>query len=32
MLSCPSCKSQHPVKNGRIHNGKQNYRCRDCSR
>ncbi|BAY56065.1 hypothetical protein NIES2135_28930 [Leptolyngbya boryana NIES-2135] len=32
MLSCPSCESKHVVKNGRIHNGKQNYRCRDCGR
>ena len=32
MLSCSSCESQHTVKNGRIHNGKQNYRCRDCGR
>ena len=32
MISCPSCESKHTVKNGRIHNGKQNYRCRDCAR
>ena len=32
MIFCPSCESQHTVKNGRIHNGKQNYRCRDCGR
>lgn len=32
MLSCPSCESKHTVKNGRIHNGKQNYRCQDCGR
>ena len=32
MLSCPSCPSKHIVKNGRIHNGNQNYRSRDCGR
>ena len=32
MISCPSCESKHTVKNGRIHNGKQNYRCRGCGR
>jgi transposase-like protein len=32
MLSCPSCESKQTVKNGRSHNGKQNYRCRDCGR
>ncbi len=32
MISCPSCESKHTVKNGRIHNGKQNYPCRGCSR
>jgi transposase-like protein len=32
MISCPSCKTDRTVKNGRIHNGKQNYRCRDCGR
>jgi transposase-like protein len=32
LLSCPSCDSQKIVKNGKIHNGKQNYRCRDCGR
>jgi transposase-like protein len=31
-IACPSCNSQHIVKNGRIHNGKQNYRCYDCRR
>jgi transposase-like protein len=29
---CPSCDSEQIVKNGKIHNGKQNYKCRDCSR
>lgn len=32
MISCPTCESRHTVKNGRIHNGKQNYRCRGCGR
>ena len=32
MLSCPRCGSDHVVKNGRIHNGKQNHKCRACGR
>ncbi len=32
LLSCPKCGSNHIVKNGKIHNGKQNFKCRDCSR
>jgi transposase-like protein len=31
-IFCPSCESKQIVKNGKIHNGKQNYRCRDCGR
>ena len=31
-LICPSCESKKIVKNGKIHNGKQNYKCRDCRR
>ena len=31
-LICPSCHSQNIVKNGRIHNGKQNHKCRHCGR
>ena len=31
-LTCPSCQSTHIVKNGRIHNGKQNFKCRQCGR
>lgn len=31
-LTCPSCGSQKVVKNGRIHNGKQNQKCRGCGR
>ena len=30
--SCPSCNSEQIVKNGKIHNGKQNYKCRNCGR
>jgi insertion element IS1 protein InsB len=31
-LDCPSCGSEKIVKNGKIHNGKQNHKCRDCRR
>ena len=31
-LVCPSCGSHNIVKNGRIHNGKQNHKCRNCDR
>ncbi len=31
-LACPTCNSTHVVKNGKIHNGKQNFRCRECGR
>lgn len=31
-LPCPSFGSLTVVKNGCIHNGKQNYKCRDCGR
>ena len=30
--SCPDCGSTNIVKNGKIHNGKQNHKCKDCSR
>ena len=30
--TCPSCGSQHIVKNGSTHNGKQKYQCNDCKR
>ena len=30
--ACPACDSTHIVKNGKIHNGKQNYKCRSCGR
>ena len=29
---CPKCNSENVVKNGFIHNGKQNYKCKDCAR
>ncbi|MEB3336901.1 MAG: IS1 family transposase [Leptolyngbyaceae bacterium] len=29
---CPKCGSRYVVKNGRIHNGKQNFKCRACNR
>ena len=30
--TCPVCQSSHVVKNGKIPNGKQNFRCRKCGR
>ena len=30
--SCLSCASGRIIKNGYIHNGKQNHKCNDCSR
>lgn len=32
MLNCPSCESNNVVKNGFIHNGKQNHKCKACGR
>jgi transposase-like protein len=32
MPNCPKCTSTLTVKNGRIHNGKQRFRCQDCGR
>jgi insertion element IS1 protein InsB len=29
---CPKCGSEKYKKNGHIHNGKQNYRCKECGR
>jgi insertion element IS1 protein InsB len=29
---CPQCGSTHHKKNGHIHNGKQNHRCKPCGR
>lgn len=30
--NCPNCDSESVVKNGFIHNGKQNHLCKDCGR
>lgn len=30
--ACPACNSTQTVKNGKIHNGKQNFKCRECGR
>jgi len=30
--TCPQCGSNNIKKNGHIHNGKQNHRCKDCGR
>jgi transposase-like protein len=32
MPSCPSCESKTVVKNGFIHNGTQNHKCKACDR
>ncbi len=29
---CPACGSTRTVKNGKIHNGKQNFKWRECGR
>ena len=31
-MTCPKCLSEYLIKNGRIHNGKQNHKCKKCSR
>lgn len=31
-ILCPNCQSANIKKNGHIHNGKQNYRCKPCGR
>jgi len=31
-IECPACGSQHIIKNGSVHNGKQKYQCKSCSR
>jgi transposase-like protein len=31
-MQCPQCASEQIVKNGSIHNGKQKYKCKACSR
>jgi len=30
--TCPACHSSNVVKNGSIHNGKQNQKCKNCGR
>ena len=32
MPICPNCDSEKIVKNGRIHNGKQRFKCNECNR
>ena len=32
MPNCPNCYTDHVVKNGRIHNGKQRFKCCECGR
>ena len=32
MPPCPNCTSARSVKNGRIHTGKQRYKCLQCGR
>ena len=32
MINCPNCSSEKIVKNGRIHNGKQRFKCKECNR
>ena len=32
MPNCPSCESKNVVKNGFIHNGNQNHKCKACGR
>lgn len=32
MPLCPTCGSSNVVKNGKIHNGRQNHKCRGCGR
>ncbi|NJL99981.1 MAG: IS1 family transposase [Synechococcaceae cyanobacterium SM2_3_2] len=32
MVTCPECNSSNVVKYGKIHNGKQRYRCHGCHR
>ena len=31
-MNCPNCNSSHIIKYGRIHTGKQRYRCNGCGR
>lgn len=29
---CPTCGSEHLIKNGSVHNGKSKYQCKNCGR
>jgi transposase-like protein len=31
-MKCPRCEQQEIIKNGKIHNGKQRYKCKSCGR
>jgi insertion element IS1 protein InsB len=31
-MQCPACQNEEVVKNGNIHTGKQNYKCKKCGR
>lgn len=31
-MICPRCERPEIIKNGRIHNGKQRYKCKNCGR
>ena len=30
--ACPTCGSEHLIKNGSVHNGKPKYQCKTCGR
>src|SRR5512143_44457 len=32
MPTCPRCQSANVIRNGRIHNGKPKFSCKDCQR
>lgn len=32
VIFCPRCDSNQVVKNGFIHNGNQNFKCKNCNR
>ena len=32
MPTCPRCQSTNVIRNGRIHNGKPKFACKDCQR
>jgi transposase-like protein len=31
-MRCPRCEQQEIIKNGKIHNGKPRYKCKNCGR